>query len=182
MVLDSPHHQSNVSFPDPAIFGGNRVTTEGTRRDQIGPVSPISTNPAQIPPTPDAPHVLVLDDNPEILDLLGQLLSDEAYRVTLATWLIDPGMILELGPDLIITDAIFNLRSEGLRFIRDIRQHPATRHIPVICCTGMRPAPHDLAMIGVPVIAKPFDLDAIVDIVASTVRKPGTLHQGFSGD
>lgn len=122
-----------------------------------------------------------MDNNEEVLELLSQVLEEEAYRVTLATSLLDPAWIVDLRPDVIVTDVLFQLQPDELRFIKAFRRAPESRHIPVICCTTLRQVPDSLAALGVPVIAKPFDLDDFVRIVASVARKPGLRQHDDGG-
>lgn len=160
----------------------NEPAFTGVQAHQCGPVpvGPISHKaPLRVAPvpstcrTPHVPHVLVMDNNEEVLELLSQVLEEESYRVTLATSLLDPAWIVELAPDVIVTDALFHLQPDGLRFIEAFRKAPESGHIPIVCCTTLRQVPESLAALGVPVISKPFDLDDFVRTVADIAPQPG---------
>jgi CheY-like chemotaxis protein len=42
-----------------------------------------------VTPEPRQPHVLLIDDTQEILDLMAELLEEEGYRVTCSQALLD---------------------------------------------------------------------------------------------
>jgi two-component system, chemotaxis family, CheB/CheR fusion protein len=82
--------------------------------------------------------ILVVEDDPEVRELLAQFLGDEGHRITTAS---SGGAALELvaqgaiNPDLILAD--YNLPNDlnGLRLAAKIRQQ-LKQHIPVIILTG----------------------------------------------
>ena len=53
------------------------------------------------------PHILVINDTQEILDLIQVLLEDEGYRVTTSLALLDMGKVKSLAPDIIVQDLLF---------------------------------------------------------------------------
>ena len=81
--------------------------------------------------------ILIVDDNPENLMLLGELLSD-LYRVRAAN--SGPRALLlaqqEPQPDLILLDVMMPQLS-GYEVLERLRAEPATRDIPVIFITAM---------------------------------------------
>lgn len=121
----------------------------------------------------DATHILVLDDNIEILDLLGQILTDECYAVTLSTTPLDAETIHRLRPDVIITDAVFRGAPVGLDTIQRLREDMRTSSIPVICCTLFSDVARDLAEEGYRTLQKPFELDEVLDAVSHAMVAQG---------
>jgi signal transduction histidine kinase len=79
--------------------------------------------------------ILVVDDTTEMRVLLGEILRDE-YRVLFAH---DGQEGLELArreyPDLIISDVMMP-RMDGQEFCRQIKEEPATAHIPFVMLTA----------------------------------------------
>jgi DNA-binding response OmpR family regulator/serine phosphatase RsbU (regulator of sigma subunit)/anti-sigma regulatory factor (Ser/Thr protein kinase) len=77
------------------------------------------------------PRVLVVDDNADMREYLGRLLTG-SYQVTLAT---DGVEALELAiadmPDLVLTDVMMP-RLDGFGLLTALREHPATEHLPVV--------------------------------------------------
>ena len=77
-------------------------------------------------------HILVIDDDPDILELLKYNFSDEGYRVTC----LDSGekavkFLKNRVPDLIILDIMLP-GIDGLELIKMIDSNPKTGDIPVI--------------------------------------------------
>ncbi len=83
------------------------------------------------------PTVLVVDDVPENLTVLGELLCDE-YTVRAAN--SGPAALhlarVSPQPDLILLDVMMP-GMDGYQVIERLRADPATRHIPVICVTAL---------------------------------------------
>ena len=83
------------------------------------------------------PTVLVVDDVPENLTVLGELLCDE-YTVRAAN---SGPAALHLAhvnplPDLILLDVMMP-GMDGYEVMERLKADPATRHIPVICVTAV---------------------------------------------
>lgn len=77
-------------------------------------------------------HILVVDDNPDIREVLDMLLQSEGYDTKLA----DSGktaldLIAKHHFDLILMDIIMP-EMDGYQLARHIRDNPATRRIPLI--------------------------------------------------
>ena len=83
------------------------------------------------------PTVLIVDDTPENLSVLGELLQS-IYRVRAAN---SGRRALQIAhgnpqPDLILLDVMMP-EMDGFDVLAQLRGHPATRHIPVIFVTAM---------------------------------------------
>ncbi|MGN6030911.1 MAG: response regulator transcription factor [Thermomicrobiales bacterium] len=103
--------------------------------------------------------VLVVDDERYIVDLLSDLLDDEGYRVISAfDGLAALQKIEEEAPDLILAD-IMMPRLDGLALLTRIREEHGA--VPVVLMS----AAVTPLMQEVPYIAKPFDLEDLLDIV-----------------
>jgi CheY-like chemotaxis protein len=109
----------------------------------------------------NAPTVLIVDDEPAIVDLLSQLLEDEGYRVASAGDGQDAWEIAsELRPDLVIADVMMP-RMDGFALVDRLAQ--GDRPVPVILMSAAVESRRQ----GVPFIAKPFDLGELLDLVNS---------------
>jgi len=99
--------------------------------------------------------ILIVDDESDIRDILGDALVDEGYRVACAA---DGQEALELVaaevPDLIVSD-IKMPRVHGLTLIERVRELGHT--MPVVLISTWTPPDRP----GVQFVAKPFDLDDI---------------------
>jgi CheY-like chemotaxis protein len=121
-----------------------------------------------------------MDDNFDILDILGQLLRDERYKVTLSSNPLDVEMVDQIEPDVIITEAVFHGTTAGLEAITHLVADARTRDIPIIYCTLL---PHIVQLsphANLPVIRKPFELDDVLEAVSSAVERAGSTDQPAS--
>lgn len=125
---------------------------------------------------PPPPHVLVLDDEREIADLLREILEDEGYRVSTAYAVPRMERVKALRPDLIVSDLVFGRREEAGRFLVDWQRDPDLPRVPVLLCTAsaspLRTLDADLKERRFAVVAKPFDIDGLLGEVARCLRGP----------
>jgi CheY-like chemotaxis protein len=94
---------------------------------------------------PVAPHrtLLVIDDNQDVLDLLSRYAGLIGYRARAARSVSDGlALALALKPDAITLDLMMP-EQDGWRALQALKNHPATRDIPVIVCSVLHQA--DLA-------------------------------------
>ena len=110
---------------------------------------------------PEPPTILIVDDEPAIVDLLSQFLEDEGYRVVsagdgLAAW----ETARKLQPDLVIADVMMP-RMDGFTLVD--RLNDGKNPVPVILMSAAVESRRQ----GVPFIAKPFDLGELLDLVSS---------------
>src|SRR5439155_4342054 len=78
-----------------------------------------------------SPRVLVVDDDPDVVEAVGVVLEDDGYRVETAT--DGPAAlrsVLEAPPDLIVLDVRMP-RLNGRDFCVPARRHAPNRDVPV---------------------------------------------------
>jgi CheY-like chemotaxis protein len=122
-----------------------------------------------------SPHVLVMDGHLDLLDVLGEFFHQERYSVTLSSRLLDLDRIMELAPDVIIVEAMFDGSDAGRQLIQALHGDERVRSIPVICCTTMRGLADALELDGQPTLLKPFDLDHLLTTVTEAYEtRPAT--------
>lgn len=114
-----------------------------------------------------APHILVIDDDQDILLLYRDLLTEEGFRVTLRRFPPDGiGAVLALAPDLILLDLLVPTKAAGLRFLAQLKANPATAAIPVLVATAaanaLPRAREQLTPVDCGVLLKPFDIDELL--------------------
>jgi CheY-like chemotaxis protein len=84
-----------------------------------------------------AETILVIDDDPAMLDFLRQRLSPEGFTVTTAESGQDGiNQAVIRQPDLILLDLRMPVR-DGVTVCRAVRANPKTQHIPIIVVTGV---------------------------------------------
>jgi CheY-like chemotaxis protein len=109
--------------------------------------------------------VLVIDDDPDILATVEQILNSEGYEVISAQNGKEALSVLESHrPDVILLDLMMPVM-DGWEFRRRLNGHPAA-DIPVIVVSADRDVARKAATINADgYIAKPFDLDDLIDVV-----------------
>lgn len=127
-----------------------------------------------------APHVLHVDNAPDIRALLREVLEDEGYRVTSAASVQQVATVRALAPDLIVHDLLFSGHTPtGWPFLHALRQDPQVGQVPVILCTADRRIRTDpawirqVATLGLQVVTKPFDLTDFLALLATALPQPG---------
>jgi two-component system phosphate regulon response regulator OmpR len=86
-----------------------------------------------VPPADDAPHLLVVDDDRRIRDLLSRFLASEGYRISTAGSATEArAKLTGLSFDLLILDVMMPGET-GFEFARSIRQSSA---VPILMLTA----------------------------------------------
>jgi len=81
--------------------------------------------------------ILIVDDEEELLELIGKSLSSEGYEVTMVTSAEDAmAKARTLVPDLILIDIILP-DMEGPEAVRTLGEDSLTKNIPVIFLSGI---------------------------------------------
>ena len=119
-------------------------------------------------------RVLVVDDDPEIVDAVGEALQDDGYLVETATdGATALKRVLEAPPDLIVLDVRMpNLN--GWEFCEIVRRQSHTRDVPVLfltACNEVRDQITAMQVGGSDHLPKPFRLAALRDKVRSLTRE-----------
>jgi len=119
---------------------------------------------------PQPRHVLVINDDREILRVYTEILTEEGYLVSIdVVPPTDLSPVHAANPDLIVLDLIVGHQDRGTAFLELLKGDPATRAIPVVVCSADSQRLADLAgqlrAWGCGVVTKPFDLDVFVGAV-----------------
>lgn len=120
------------------------------------------------PRVTSAPLILVVDDEDPLLGLFRLVLEENGYDVVTARDGHDALAVAEEAqPALIISDVMMpNLDGNGL--CQRLRDHPKTRHIPVILMSAAIPRSRvDPAVYFLP---KPFELENLEEVVAQALQ------------
>lgn len=125
------------------------------------------------------PRVVVVDDDPDILNIVVLLLSGDGFRVSAAS--LGKEAIAEMNTgqvQLVITDLRL-AGGDGMDVIRHAAQ--LAPHSPaVIVLTGARvpeeiAAPDALDSLNITVVQKPFDIDYLLDLARSLTGWSGSM-------
>jgi CheY-like chemotaxis protein len=83
------------------------------------------------------PRVLVVDDNPNTMSLMQDLLSSRGYDVAAVPDAIQAeAEIARRAPDLILSDVVMPGKS-GYELCLELKENPSTRLIPFVLITGL---------------------------------------------
>jgi CheY-like chemotaxis protein len=128
---------------------------------------------------PSGKTILAVNDDPAILSLFDELLSDEGYHVILdqfsRTTMDILNDIRRILPDLVIMDFIIGAEGSGWQLLQAVRMDRSTRQIPIIVCTGAARQIAELSahldQMKVWVVLKPFDIDHLLEIVRLSLQE-----------
>ena len=116
-----------------------------------------------------AKKILVVDDDPDILDALRFMLEDSGYEVKTtekgeyAENLHDTNGGL---PDVIILDVLLSGK-DGRLICQKLKSQQETKHIPIIMISAHPNAKQSVTAVGADdFVAKPFDVDELVAKIA----------------
>jgi CheY-like chemotaxis protein len=115
------------------------------------------------------PLVLVVDDDPDILDAICDILQAEGYRVERARHGLEAlERVAARRPDLILLDLMMPVM-DGVAFAQALRDRKMDDGLPIVVISADG-NPQRAAAVGARVyLAKPFDIDALLGAVSRLV-------------
>ena len=115
--------------------------------------------------------IVVIEDNHDILELIGFILENEDYEV-LASLDPEPLKSLEdINPNLILLDENLGA-SRGHKLCMEIKGNPGTSHLPVILISAVNDLPEIARRCKADnYISKPFLIEDLLDLVNIHHRK-----------
>jgi len=134
------------------------------------------------------PHILIVNDTQEILDLMQELLEEEGYQVTTSLALLDIAKVRALAPDIIVQDLLFEGTQElGWKFLTLVRLDPVLARIPLVLCTAAVRTVKDPEMAeqldqqGIRVVLKPFTIDELLTTLDEVRTAQSLIDQATAG-
>jgi DNA-binding response OmpR family regulator len=112
-------------------------------------------------------HILVVDDDPDILEFLQVILEEEGYTVVIS----DKGEFLEQLhngglPHLILVDVLLSGK-DGREIVKYLKSQEETKYIPIIMFSAHPSAEETVWQAGADdFLAKPFDIDILLAKIA----------------
>jgi CheY-like chemotaxis protein len=131
----------------------------------------------QAAPEPPAPRLLVIDDEPDIRTTLRSIFADLGLEVDLASDGLE-GLVLATAnrPSVVLVDLTMP-EMDGLQFIDACQAIPSCQGVPIVLMSdetrlaAVRPyLPRGAAVVML--MAKPFDLEALIAVVLRLARTP----------
>jgi CheY-like chemotaxis protein len=113
--------------------------------------------------------ILIVDDESSIIEVLRDVLLDEGYDVVTANNGLEGWTSLEATlPDLVLCDVMMPIL-DGRELCRRMTIHPRYRSIPLIFMTAVHKSFSQAECNYVATIAKPFDIDDVLNLIARFV-------------
>lgn len=112
-------------------------------------------------------HILLIEDDPGIVDALVTILESEGHETTVLT----DGALVESHlrnhmPDIILLD-LWVPHISGNELCERIKLEPETKQIPVIVVSANHAAPRIAKQCGADdFLAKPFEMEALLALIA----------------
>jgi CheY-like chemotaxis protein len=132
--------------------------------------------PAQAPADGERRTVLLIDDDPNALDLLSRVLQAAGFRVVSTT---DGERALELARTLLpsaITLDVIMPGMDGWTVLQALKTDPATRDIPVIMVSMTDERDHGYALGATEFLTKPIEREQLVSLLDRYGARPGGRH------
>ncbi len=121
-------------------------------------------------------HILVVDDDEGIVEVIQIVLEGEGYTVRTAT---NGDCLQDLAdnlPNLILLDVLLS-GDDGRDICKSLKRNEATRHVPVIMLSAHSDASKVADAGGADdFLEKPFDVDRLIEIVAQHLARSSTIQ------
>lgn len=115
-------------------------------------------------------HILVVEDDPDALQLMEMILLMRGYRVSTAVSGRDAlNLVAQYSFDLIITDVMMP-QMDGAELARHLKANDATKDIPIIVCTALLALPRGMERDVAYFIQKPVDLEGLDVLIHAALR------------
>jgi CheY-like chemotaxis protein len=114
--------------------------------------------------------ILLVDDEPVILELLDEVLSREGYQTMTAADGVDALEILDRAvPDLVVADTMMP-RLSGIDMVRQMRRQPRLQDVPVIMTTTVYPI-EPLREENLSYLPRPLRLDTLLGTIEAAISR-----------
>jgi CheY-like chemotaxis protein len=135
------------------------------------------------------PHILVINDTQEIIDLMAELLAEEGYQVSTSLALLDIAKVKALAPDIIVQDLLFEGTQElGWKFLTLVRLDPELSRIPLILCTAAVRTVNEPEMaeqldrLGVRIVLKPFLIEDLLSAITGSLTAQALIAEATNDE
>ena len=127
-------------------------------------------------------RILIVDDDPDITEVMRVVLENKGYTVDSARDGNEAmAQINSARPNLIILDVMMNTLREGFLLSRELKKDPAYKQIPILMVTAVKekfginfkPAAGDEDWLPVEdYLDKPVEPNVLLEKVAALLQKP----------
>ena len=130
----------------------------------------------------DFPHILVVEDNLEMRELLHTILKSDFKLDFAENGKIGEEMATQLQPDLIISDVMMP-EKDGFELLKSLKENFSSSHIPIVLLTARGDSKSRIIGLNQDAddyIGKPFDPNELKARVNNLLRQRVHLHKLFS--
>ena len=116
-------------------------------------------------------HILVIDDNEDILFMLKAMFQFKGYKVSVKDNAENiENFIQDLSPDVILMDKLLS-GADGCELCKKIKANAAIAAIPIVMISAMPRANEICLAAGANYfVEKPFEMDVILNTIATALE------------
>ena len=123
-------------------------------------------------PTPTQVSVFVIDDNADWLELVQRYTSGSQYQITgTRDSSAAPAVVAKMQPAIVLLDVMMK-NVDGWQVLSELRQDPATSHIPVVICTVLPVEDMAIALGASDFLQKPISQQRFLQILDRQIQSP----------
>lgn len=115
----------------------------------------------------------VIDDDPDLCELVATLLSEEGYETRAFTNVEEARRDMRVvAPALVLLDLTLR-ETSGAEFCRELKADSRTAEVPVILLSGQCHLDFEMSQAGADAcLCKPFELEDVLRYVAAQLSRP----------
>lgn len=115
--------------------------------------------------------ILVVDDDPAILEVIKIILEDSDYHVMISENGDIFNLVEEYDPDLILLDVLLS-GEDGREIAKNLKNGNKTKNIPIVMISAHPSAAAAVVQTGAnDFISKPFDIDYFLEVVERNLKQ-----------
>lgn len=127
-------------------------------------------------------QVLVIDDDPEVIDLLLWILRQEGYEAAGFTAADEARRAIKANPPALVLLDLNMPQVSGVELCRELKSDPRLRQVRVVILSGHGFLEREAASAGADgYLGKPFDLDDVIRCVAQQLGSTERTAGGENG-
>lgn len=158
--------------PEEIIDETSQFSTASTSLIEAEEVTAEDTASAELPKVGHRQHIVLVEDDKEILEFLQSELSTDYDITTCENGKVGLSVVLKTIPDLVISD-IMMPEMDGTAMCSKIKSNPSTSHVPVILLTAKsrdEDQLEGLEMGADAYIMKPFNMDILRRTIVNLIH------------
>ena len=115
--------------------------------------------------------ILVVDDDPAILEVIKIILEDSEYEVETSENGSFINHIDTTNPDLVLLDVLLS-GEDGREIVKKLRKNSTTQQVPIVMMSAHPSATTSAFKAGAnDFVPKPFDIDHLLEVVEKNLKK-----------